>query len=399
MNRTEIEDIRNKLNYFSFSSVIKKENYNGESWKNREVFIRQNKDCCAICEKAGCATPVNESYRGYQLKYVSHGAHALDFCESMGIVPDENWSDLPVLFLFENPSIQYGELYEEGEGKCPARLWYWLHDGNKDADYSYPKYYRQKYYGDLVASLIKTFRLSNAYMTNFVKCAMNDAEGKHYLSTAEYKEDCIQNCFREVLLKEIEILTNHFQKELVVFAFSLQVYYLVQQYFCQEERLMRNFSLCLMPHPANRLADDYRKYVIFGKVFKTLKNKNVDCALALQEFLENDKTESIPRFWFQDDHRKALIERFKAKNITINDAKVSKLNTGTVKPSGTKLNCKFRLEDGDFEFGVNLHARTPFWIWDSIKSVYIDPAEIESAELRELYQVFCDYINELELCQ
>ena len=398
MNRTEIEHIRNKLNYFSFSSVINKENYNGETWKDRAAFIDKNKCCCTICEDNNCATPISEQNESYQLKYVSHGTHALDFCESMGIVPNENWSDVPVLFLFENPSIQYGNQYEEHVGKCPAQKWYWLRDGNSEADFSYPKYYKQGYYGDLIASLIKTFRLGNAYMTNFVKCAMNDADGKHYLGTAEYKEECIENCFKKILLKEIEILTNNFQKDLVVFAFSRRVYNLVQQYFNPEEHLMGKCLLCLMPHPASRLANDYRKYVLFGKVFKTLKSKNVDCDLALQEFLENDKTESIPYICFQDCNRKALIERFKEKDITINDTKISKINTGTIKFTRTQLNCKFNLEDGIFEFGINLDADTPLWVWDNSKRVYIEPTEIVSTKLCELYKTFCDYIYELGLC-
>lgn len=137
--------------------------------------------------------------------------------------------------------------------------------------------------------MIKTFRLRNAYMTNFVKCAMNDADGKHYLGTAYYNPECIENCFNHVLLEEIKILTDDFRQKIIVFAFSQRVYGLAQDYLRKVDALRDKYSLCLMPHPASRLANDYRKYVIFGKVYKTLKNNDIECDAALNEFLENDK--------------------------------------------------------------------------------------------------------------
>ena len=88
-----------------------------------------------------------------------------------------------------------------------------------------------------MASLINTFKLRNAYMTNFVKCAMNDPEGKRYLGTAEYQDECVSNCFKKILSEEMKILTGDFQRELIVFTFGNQVYDLAQKYFAGQETM------------------------------------------------------------------------------------------------------------------------------------------------------------------
>jgi hypothetical protein len=394
MDKIDVAEIQKEINYFSFTEVIQKGNYIGQSWKERESFISCNKGCCTRCEK--CGEPVDSAYVGFRLNYVSHGSHALDFCESMHIEPDDTWSDTPVLLLFENPSIQYGNLYGKavavGGGKRPAQKWYWLHDGYNEGDtLDYPKYYRQGCYGDLVASLIKTFRLRNAYMTNFVKCAMNDADAKHYLGTTFYQEACISNCFNNVLLKEIEILTNHFQQELVVFAFSQRVRDLVQCYFSTVDGL--KYSLCLMPHPASRLANEYRKYVIFGKVYKTLSNKGINCESALKEFREKDTSDSVNIVRFTEDDREALIKDFTNEGITIKDKKISHHRTGTVTLFPREVKCKFKLADGIFEFGYVFGSDDPFWIWDGNKRTFLNTAEEVSEEFGKLFNIFHDRLS------
>lgn len=400
-------DIQKKLNEFSFKKVIEKPQYTGQSWEDRESFISCNKGCCTSCEKHGHAKPDSEAYDGYQLKYVSHGAHALDFCESMkDVSPDDSWNDTPVLFLFENPSLDYGKLYgaaiEECYDKRPAQMWYWLHEGFKEEDLLlYPKYYRQGCYGGLVASLIKTFRLGNAYMTNFVKCAMNDAEGKRYLGTAEYDNECIATCFKKILYREVEILTDGFDRDIVVFAFSQRVYDLAQQYFGGVQDLQGKYTLCLMPHPASRLANEYRKYVIFGKVYKTLTNCGINCQAALEEFLSHDRSTNVVYLRFGEEHRKELMAQFNGKIDRINTARISGAGTGTITVTPTKIKCRFKLagcklDDGIYEFGFNSKEGGAFWIWDDNKHEFRDTAEEVSTQFAELFHIFRDYVIGLD---
>ena len=393
MEKKAVETIQKKLNDFSFTEVIHKENYHGQSWNERDTFVGNNKGCCVACQE--CAVPADSGkYKGYQLKYVSHGAHALDFCQRMDIEPDDTWNDIPVLFLFENPSVQYDDQYEVHEGKCPAKKWYWLRDGNEEKDFSYPQYFRQGCYGDLVASLIKMFKLGNAYMTNFVKCSMNDEDGKHYLGTAEYNPECIKTCFTNVLQKEIKILTTY-KKELVVFAFSNRVYDLAQQYLGNVEGL--DYSLCLMPHPASRMANEYRKYVLFGKMYKTLHSKGICCKDALDVFLKNEHDKQIPTVQIDELLRNTLIERFKEVKINRNDVeikgtKISTVGTGTIKLFSGEIKCKFKLEDGIFEFGYVANADGAFWIWDANKRCFLATAEEVSPQFGKLFTIFQECI-------
>ena len=403
MSKVEIENIRKKLNEFSFTKVIEKGTYSGQGWNTREEFIECNKGCCTLCEGAKCASPLDEKqnpeHNGFRLYYVSHGAHTLDFCEAMKIDMGDDWNDQPVLFLFENPSIQYDELYgEKVEGeydKRPAKKWYWLHDGYKNGVcLDYPKYYRQGCYAELVASLIKTFRLRNSYMTNFVKCAMNDADGKNYLGTAYYNPECIENCFNHVLLEEIKMLTDDFRQKLIVFAFSQRVYGLAQDYLGKVDALRDKYSLCLMPHPASRLANDYRKYVIFGKVYKTLNNNDIECDAALNEFLENDKSNNEILVNSCDVDREALITKFEHEGIKICDRRIGGNDTGTVKLLPTELKCKFKLNDKVYEFGFVFGSDEPFWIWDGEAKSFRDKASEASAKLGELFDIFHQFVSE-----
>lgn len=395
MEKKAVETIQKELNDFSFTYVIHKENYTGQSWIERDTFVACNKGSCSACEEKRCAGPVdNKKNNGYQLKYVSHGAHALDFCQRMDIEPDDTWNDIPVLFLFENPSVQYDDQYEVHEGKCPARKWYWLRDGNEEKDFSYPQYFRQGCYGDLVASLIKMFKLGNAYMTNFVKCSMNDTDGKRYLGTTEYKEECIETCFTNVLLKEIEILTTY-KKEIVVFAFSNRVYELAQQYLRNVKGV--HCSLCLMPHPASRLPNEYRKYVLFGKVYKMLSNRGVCCKDALGKFLESEQDNQKPSAQINELLRNALIERFKdvkvnRKGVEIKDTKISTVGTGTIKLFSGEIKCKFKLDVGVFEFGYVANADGAFWIWDCNKRCFLATAEEVSVQFGKLFTIFQECI-------
>lgn len=300
-----VQSIREELNKFSFTKVCIKEDPHTQ-WDEKTKYY-PNKDCCRACEKNIediSSTEKDDMYK--HLCYVSHGAHALDFCKSMDIGPDEineTWNDFPVLFLFENPSVQYGDLYDEKMTKCPAQRWYWINSERyKKEDCVYPKYYKQKCYGSLIASLIKTFKLANAYMTNTVKCGMVYKKGEEkakFLTTADYNSTYIDKCVNHVLMNEIDLLlekkkyengllteTTGGSKNLIVFAFGERTYKLAYKYL-KEKYNLDDKQICQLPHPAfYQMADDFRKYVLFWKVYKTLRLNNIACTDALKEFYD-----------------------------------------------------------------------------------------------------------------
>ena len=303
MDIQKVRQIRNELNRFTFSEVIKidpgkLENYQFQAGENHPL----TGEYCTRCEKCqnGLEKPNAESEKrdsGYRLKNISHGTHSLDFLKSMDIdVNSGGWSDAPVLFLMENPAAQIRPwnkpLFDDThkDKKFPAQQWYWIHkNGRKAEETYYPKCFKQGEYGVLVAGLIRMFKLGNAYMTNLVKCGMNLPDGNGYLPTSDYNEGCITKCIENVLQKEIEILTGHKSKELLVFAFGIEVNHLINSYL---RKTGIKFKICLLPHPANRMANDYRKYVLFGKVYKFLSANNVGTKEAMNgaidEFLKND---------------------------------------------------------------------------------------------------------------
>jgi len=400
MDIEKIEEIRRNLNEFSFTKVVIKENENDQDLKWCKDFANKTKNSgfCRDCEKSNCANAQGfEGAQDYKLHFVSHGAHSLDFCDSMGIKPDNDWNNIPVLFLFENPSVQhenkYGELYEkkeieyDNEKKYPAKKWYWIHEGYTEKECIYPKKYKQGRYGGLIASLIKTFKLANAYMTNIVKCSMNNSNGTKYLGTQYYKEECIENCIKEVLKEEINILTdNKGNDKPIIFAFSKQVYNLAQKYLSGVAT-----EICLMPHPASRLANDYRKYVIFGKVYKTLTINGCDCKDAVKEFLKKP-------IRFDKEDIKNIVENY-WKDMGVSLEENCKKNNSCViwvNETGTEIQCKIRIEKEMIGFGFNSLDDNEYWFYDCHKKEYLHNLESYNQDFTKLYNAFCEFIESKE---
>lgn len=386
MKLEEVQEIREALNKFSFEKVVIKENPKLK-WSTDWA---KNKGYCTYCEEKECNTSQGaENNTDYRLHFVSHGTHSLDFCDSMGIPLDDTWNDIPVLFLFENPSIQYGVLFEEEAVKCgksnkhPAKEWYWLNKNYDKDKCIYPQNYKQSCYGGLIASLIKSFKLANAHMTNIVKCGMNTSDGTKYLGTEYYQEECIKNCINNVLKKEIEIL-NAKKEKLIIFAFSKRVYNLAVQYLD-----IGNYEICLMPHPASRLANDYRKYVLFGKVYKTLTNNHCNCEEALKEFLKYDKTSIMKSVTFNENDVEKLKELFGDKyrfGVRCTN------KTAVINVETHKIECKFKLEKAKLGFGFDALSEDGYWLWDYDTSKYLKISALP-AEFLNLYNIFCEYIE------
>ena len=108
--------------------------------------------------------------------------------------------------MYEAPSLDYG-IYKEvpfqGYRKRPSKDWYWIHD-DQEAVF-YPERFRGGEYGGFVLSAIMSFRLANTYMTNLVKCSLNNPEGE-FKGIKHFREECVQNCYENFLSREIELV-------------------------------------------------------------------------------------------------------------------------------------------------------------------------------------------------
>jgi hypothetical protein len=203
----------------------------------------QVKGYCIRCEEKGCNTcPTNDSFK---LTNISHGASTDDLFAATDNNDQDfvDWHHEGVLFLMEGPSVDGWGLYEvveyKGHKKRPAQLWYWLHE--KHEALIYPSEFRGARYGTLFNSIVFTFKLRNAYLTNLVKCGLNNVDG-NFEGFQKYNPETIKTCYENFLTKEIEII-----KPKVIFCFGSNVYkYLYQQY--SNEKFP--WIVISLPHPA-----------------------------------------------------------------------------------------------------------------------------------------------------
>jgi len=221
---------------------------------------------CISCEERSINQATDDP--NYSLTNISHGSHTADFLESLKQhVDSSSWHKDPVMFIYETPSIDYG-IYEEiefaGHFKHPSKDWYWIHEDQEQV--SYPQKFKGGEYGGFVLSAILTFQLANAYITNLVKCGMNNQEGKSK-GIRYYKDECVRNCYEIFLSREIEIVNPK-----VIFAVGSAVerwlkHLVGDKYFIQQ-----------LPHPAGRrrgFRDEYYKVLYFWLVLRALHKTGV----------------------------------------------------------------------------------------------------------------------------
>lgn len=265
MNYNLILKNSKELHEINFNQIIKVNNYNDdfsltEDYYNFNKYVGNGEykngsfkyeitGCCTKCDPNAILdknekwnkkdkTEYDNYYKDYRLKYVSHGSHTLDFLNAANLNKKEIkhlfenkcWIDTPVLFLMENPSINY-EIYEEcANGKFPTKTWYWIHRKmQKPSDINTDEYLKQGKYGEMVYSLICKYKLANAYLTNVIKCGLNGHKnGKDdYLGTVWYKDECKNKCLNEIFSKEIETLIEGYD-QLKIFAFGSNAYWLAK---------------------------------------------------------------------------------------------------------------------------------------------------------------------------
>ena len=240
---------------------------------------------CAMCEQ----TKLKE---GQFYSCVSHGTHTYDFLEAHTEIDDGEWQPLkakipgdwcskPVVFVMENPAGHDGD-FRFDEQKQPSKYWYWLdNDGyvNCDGLFEYsidkPNYFKSGQYGKLIYSIIKTFHLGNAYVTNMVKCGIVRKE--KYVTTDKYRKDIVETCIKEKLHKEIECLKDS-SETAIVFALGERTFRGLRKIGMPD-----GCKIYYLPHP--RKATNPK--VIFGIIYSALNQNGYICDIKLKENLKS----------------------------------------------------------------------------------------------------------------
>ncbi len=220
---------------------------------------------CISCEKKGYNHSKDDS--SYKLTNISHGAHSSDFFQALNEEKDvSNWHEEPIIFVYESPSgsncKHYKKVPYKGYNKHPSKDWYGI---NHDQDFTtYPQGFKRSEYGKFILSAMGTFKLANVYMTNLVKCGLNNAE-RQFKVLAHFKDETIKNCFSSFLKQEISIL-----KPKIIFAMGSAVecwvkHFVNDTYYVQQ-----------LPHPAARsFRNDHIKVIYFWGVARALHKAGI----------------------------------------------------------------------------------------------------------------------------
>jgi hypothetical protein len=240
--------------------------YTFDEYKNNGYEHTPVNGYCLSCEEKGCNHAGDDD--SYQLTNISHGAHSSDFFCALKAKPrTTGWHQQPLLFVYETPSLDYG-IYKtveyKGHHKRPSKDWYWIHDEQEPV--SYPERFRGGEYGGFVLSAISTFRLANVYMTNLVKCGLNNKEG-NFKNLSFYTEETVKNCYSNFLEREIAIL-----KPDIIFTIGAAVndwvrWFVNDTYYVQQ-----------LPHPAGRrrgFRDEHFKAIYFWGIVQALHKAGI----------------------------------------------------------------------------------------------------------------------------
>lgn len=334
MNEETLENVVKKLHEFNFGEgglirfASDGSDYNFRKLKDGMHKFGPDPKLCALCG----------SCKGKEFTRITHGTHTFDFLDAHGVdhAAVADWSQKPVLFVMENP----GAVDDSSDllldcGRYISKYWYWVmqqYNAPNDA-FIYPQYFIQKEYGWMIYSVIRTFKMANAYVTNMVKCGMVSEEEKskkNYLTTDEYPQDVVDRCIAERLKKELDRLREGHNDEVIVFAFGERTYYRLKKALKDE-----NISLQLLPHPANRLANDSRKYLLLGKILRALlQNHFYDGATEKPDFeailaADKDKESEESR----EDFCKVTLQDILNKDEKISNKKLKKQKSYTTDDS------------------------------------------------------------------
>lgn len=146
----------------------------------------------------------------------------------------------------------------------------------------YPQEFKGRTYGTLFNSLIFTFKLRNAYLTNLVKCGLNN-DNEEYRGIYKYNYECVSTCYENYLSKEIELVDPK-----VVFCFGSSVY----DHFYDLYPDDFPFPVITLPHPAGQrrgFKNEFYRHLYFSMVLEGLYKASIiskkEAANKYREFL------------------------------------------------------------------------------------------------------------------
>lgn len=198
---------------------------------------------CLDCEKQGILETT-----GGRLTRMSHGCDSEDYETILGPLQFSGQCiDAPVMFLFQDPSpskdqgtsVSFDPVNFDSYTKyVPARYYYW----SPRELTSWPASVGElpHLYGPFIAYLANRFALTNFYVTNFVKCLLEDSKNWSPIKN---------NCQERYLKREIEI----FRPELVI-CFGDYTGAILSEFLESHEDIQEiaDLNYVVVPHPANR---------------------------------------------------------------------------------------------------------------------------------------------------
>jgi len=274
-----------KLNDINFNKVLlldKSESIENYSF-NRYLSLNKKHPIigyCTLCEHKQCH--VSPSETDYKLSNISNGASSYDFFQATNStnIDFSNWHDEGVLFLMESPGRDqpfYKNLKYDGINKRPTEQWYWVHE-TKSVYKNFEKF-KGMTYGSLINNVLFTFKLKNTYLTNLVKCGLNDSKAK-FKGLKDYDRNCLKTCFENVLSEEMNIV-----KPKVVFTFGSEVY---KKFNWLIKNKGFDFIIVSLPHPAGRqrgFKDNYYRHLYFHLILEGLFKAGIVSVNEAQELL------------------------------------------------------------------------------------------------------------------
>jgi len=318
------------LKELNFNNLLKfnkyKENYTFEDYVKHDNKHPELSKICTLCddEKVNiCKNSKNN--KKFKLKTMGHGSMTDDILLAAGYKDEDftGWKEDDVVFLLENPGPCDPNIYTEFEynshKKFPTHQWYFVNHPNRQK-YEYsknPKSFHGKQYGEFFTSVVFTFKLKNMYITDFIKCGMNDDGENNFKHISDYKPECIKNCLEKYFYKEIQLV-----KPKIIFCLGAVSYNKIKnKYFSEIKKRLEVDKLIVkkLPHPrAHKLSSIQFQYIYYKIIFDGLCESGIISDEDEKKYYEkrgNIKIDEIKQFLNEDGFTmRKQHNNFKSKN-------------------------------------------------------------------------------------
>jgi hypothetical protein len=244
--------MNNKLKELNFNALLALDTniseYSYKSYLDNNKKHPSIKKMCTLCEEEG--VNICPSDKNFSLRAMGHGALADDILIATGQQNTDisNWKNEGIIFVLENPGPCFkNRIYTKAEYngyiKYPTHEWYFVNQKNPQKC-QYEKYFQGRKYGEFFCSVLFTFGLKNLYITDLVKCGMNDSH-ENFKNIPEYNPKCVENCLEHYFYREIEIVNPK-----VIFCLGKNTYNVIIEMIEKIESLVKDKILVkLLPHP------------------------------------------------------------------------------------------------------------------------------------------------------